>query len=66
MYNYFRDYDPSTGRYVESDPIGLEGGINTYVYAYANPVVYVDPLGATACSSTGPFFDWIERLILGR
>jgi RHS repeat-associated protein len=26
-YNYFRDYDPQVGRYVESDPIGLDGGV---------------------------------------
>jgi len=44
-YNYFRDYDPVTGRYVQSDPIGLAGGPNTHVYADANPLVAVDPLG---------------------
>ncbi|MDM1022265.1 RHS repeat-associated core domain-containing protein [Acinetobacter sp. VNK23] len=32
FYNYFRDYDPITGRYVESDPVGLDGGLNTYGY----------------------------------
>ncbi|MED5610695.1 RHS repeat-associated core domain-containing protein, partial [Pseudomonas sp. JH-2] len=44
-YNYFRDYDPQTGRYVESDPIGLEGGLNTYGYVDANPLMLIDPLG---------------------
>jgi RHS repeat-associated protein len=44
-YNYYRDYDPSTGRYIESDPIGLGGGINTYAYARVNPVGYKDPSG---------------------
>lgn len=44
-YNYFRDYNPKTGRYVQSDPIGLTGGLNTYGYSGVNPVVNIDPLG---------------------
>jgi RHS repeat-associated protein len=43
--NYFRDYDPKTGRFPESDPIGLRGGINTYAYADGDPVSRKDPSG---------------------
>ncbi|MEO3430531.1 RHS repeat-associated core domain-containing protein [Pelagibius sp. CAU 1746] len=44
-YNYFRDYDPALGRYIQSDPIGLRGGLNTYGYVGGNPVRYVDSSG---------------------
>jgi RHS repeat-associated protein len=44
-YNYFRDYDPTLGRYIQSDPIGLRGGINTYSYVEADPIRKVDAFG---------------------
>ena len=47
-YNYYRDYDPATGRYVESDPLGLKAGVNTYSYIGGNPVSRIDPRGLSA------------------
>ena len=54
-YNYFRDYDPAVGRYVESDPLGLNGNsfslpeeLNTYAYAMNDPLSLQDPLGLAA------------------
>jgi len=44
-YNWFRYYDPSTGRYVTTDPIGFEGGINVYAYVRSNSINYKDPFG---------------------
>jgi hypothetical protein len=44
--NYFRDYDPAVGRYIEPDRLGLSGGsLSTYAYVSNNPILYIDPLG---------------------
>jgi RHS repeat-associated protein len=52
-YNYFRDYEAATGRYVESDPIGLRGEISTYGYALASPFGFADELGLSPKCSKG-------------
>ena len=46
-YNYYRHYNPDTGRYIESDPIGLLGGLNTFAYVDSDPVLYLDLDGLT-------------------
>jgi RHS repeat-associated protein len=57
-YNYFRGYDPNLGLYVRSDPVGLQGGLNTYGYVYGDPLRYIDyngELGLTGTVVAGGF-----------
>ena len=57
-YNYFRDYDPVTGRYLQSDPAGQLGGLGTYSYARANPLRWTDRLGLLPDCDFIP--QWVE------
>ncbi|MEQ1596009.1 MAG: RHS repeat-associated core domain-containing protein [Casimicrobium sp.] len=53
-YNYFRDYDPSVGRYTKSDPLGLLGGMNLWLYGNASPLRFTDPFGLEATKEKTP------------
>jgi RHS repeat-associated protein len=68
-YNYFRDYDPAIGRYIQTDPIGLVGGLNQYQYVKASPTRLVDRFGLMGsrgnphafdgCGPNGQLLEWL-------
>jgi len=55
FYNWNRYYNPAIGRYISSDPIGIDGGLNTFLYAEASPVMYADPEGLMTNCWPGDF-----------
>jgi RHS repeat-associated protein len=66
-YNYYRDYDFSIGRYTQSDPVGLAGGFNGYLYVDASPIMIVDPSGlAPPCIYMPDDFDTTNCVLLSR
>jgi len=62
IHNYFRDYDPAIGRYIESDPIELAGGINTYSYALNDPISKSDESGHMVVSP-GDIANMVETVV---
>lgn len=60
-YNHNRDYDPRTGRYIQSDPLGLAAGSNRYTYVVADPVNKYDPTGLNyVCYGTAGSYSSVE------
>jgi RHS repeat-associated protein len=69
-YNYHRYFEPRTGRYLASDPIGIQAGVNGFIYAKANSVNLIDPLGLLCriewTEGIGPtLYRWMDREEIG-
>jgi uncharacterized protein RhaS with RHS repeats len=69
-YNYFRDYDPAVGRYVQADPIGQAAGSNMYGYVDEDPLKYMDPFALSKYDQvyglSKHFWRWYHRQIKRR
>ncbi len=64
-YNFWRFYDSDLGRYITSDPIGLEGGLNSYAYAEQNPLINIDTEGKHAKKIIGSLY-FIYRMVCSK
>jgi RHS repeat-associated protein len=62
FYNYFRNYSSTTGRYTQSDPIGLDGGWNRFGYVSGNPLKYTDPYGLAEYLGLDGIVGHLEKL----
>jgi uncharacterized protein RhaS with RHS repeats len=60
-YNWHRDYDPFTGKYIEADLIGLAGGsYSQYTFAKSAPIAFSDPTGLITLPDITKLFDWLN------
>ena len=62
-YNRARYYNPYTGRFLQTDPVGYKDGMNWYAYCHNNSINYTDPLGLDANDSNDhSYSDWLQEI----